>query len=43
MNFTPINFINNLPYLLKGVIGTFAALGSIALVTIGLNAITKKK
>lgn len=39
----PMNFILNLPYLLKGVLGTFIALGLIALATIGLNALSSKK
>lgn len=45
MNFNPMNFITNLPYLVKGVLGTFVALALIALCTIALNKIsdTKKK
>ena len=39
MSFTPMNFIINLPYLLKGELGLFAALGLIALSTIVLNRI----
>ena len=31
MNFTPINFINNLVYIVKGELGLFFALGIIAL------------
>jgi len=41
--FEPINFVNNLPYLLKGVLGTFVALGTIALSVILLNKLTAKK
>lgn len=37
MNFTPINFINNLIYIVKGELGLFFALGIIALSTIILN------
>ena len=43
MNFNPMNFINNLPYLLKGELGLFVALGVIALSTIVLNKISEKK
>lgn len=43
MEFKAANFIINFPYLIKGVIGTFVALGAIALVTMGLNALTAKK
>ncbi len=43
MNFTPQNFILNLPYLLKGELGLFFALGIIALSTIVLNKISEKK
>ena len=38
-NFNPDNFIINLPYILKGELGTFVALGVIALSTIVLNKI----
>ena len=37
MNITPINFVNNLKYILKGETGLFIALGLIALSTIVLN------
>ena len=37
MIFTPINFINNLIYIVKGELGLFFALGIIALSTIILN------
>ncbi len=38
-NFNPDNFFINLPYILKGELGTFVALGVIALATIVLNKI----
>ncbi len=41
MNFNPMNFVNNLQYLLKGELGLFFALGIIALSTIVLNKINK--
>lgn len=37
MNFNPMNFVNNLIYIVKGELGLFAALGLIALSTIVLN------
>jgi hypothetical protein len=40
MNFTPINFVNNLPYILKGELGTFIVLGVIALSVVILNKLT---
>ena len=43
MEFTPSNFIKYLPYLLKGMLGTFIALGIIALSTIFLNKLLQKK
>ena len=43
MNFTPINFFNNLQYILKGELGLFFALGVIALSTIVLNTIFTNK
>ena len=39
MTFTPINFVNNLVYILKGEVGLFFALGIIALSTIVLNKV----
>ncbi len=42
MNYTPINFINNAIYILKGELGTFVTLGIIALSTIICNALTGK-
>lgn len=40
MDFTPINFVKNLPYILKGELGTFIVLGVIALSVVILNKIT---
>ncbi len=37
MNFTPMNFVMNLPYLVKGMLGLFVALGIIALSILLLN------
>lgn len=42
MNFTPMNFIYNLIYVLKGELGTFFALGVIALSTVIMNKVTEK-
>ena len=42
MNFEPMNFIINLPYVFKGWIGTFAALGTIALSVIVMNYFNEK-
>lgn len=42
INFNPNNFITNLPYIFKGELGTFVALGVIALSTIILNKIFDK-
>ncbi len=42
MNFEPMNFIINLPYVFKGWLGTFAALGTIALSVIIMNYFTEK-
>ncbi len=41
MQFSPDNFIFNLPYLLKGELGLFSALGIIALSVIVLNRLFK--
>ena len=41
--FKPVEFINNVPYMLKGMFGLFIALGIIALTTIALNKLTEKK
>lgn len=35
-----MNFVNNLPYLLKGMIGLFIALGTISLSIIILNKLS---
>lgn len=43
MQIQPMNFISNLPYLLKGELGIFVSLGVIALTTIFLNKISEKK
>ncbi|MBR0138067.1 MAG: hypothetical protein IJM15_06615 [Erysipelotrichaceae bacterium] len=43
MNFTPINFLKNSIYILKGELGTFITLGIIALSTIIFNAVTARK
>ena len=43
MAFTPINFVNNLVYILKGEVGLFFALGIIALSTIVLNKVFTEK
>ena len=43
MDFTPANFIINLPYLLKGELGLFTALGLIALSVIILNRISDSR
>lgn len=41
--FNPMNFVNNLPYMAKGMIGVFAVIGIIILVTVILNKVTGKK
>ena len=43
MSFTPLNFITNLVYILKGELGLFFALGTIALSTIVLNKVFTDK
>ena len=43
MDFTPINFVNNLIYILKGELGTFTALGIIALTTMILNKVMENR
>ena len=40
MDFTPMNFVKNLPYILKGELGTFIVLGVIALSVVILNKIS---
>ncbi len=43
MNFNPMNFINNLRYMGLGMVGIFAVIGVIILVTILLNKIFSSK
>ncbi len=43
MNFTPMNFVYNLVYILKGELGTFFTLGIIALSTMILNKVLENK
>ena len=43
MNIQFENFVNNIPYMLKGMLGLFIALGLIALSIILLNKISNKK
>ena len=43
MKFTPSNFILNIPYMLKGMLGLFVGLGVIALSIIVLNKLTEEK
>lgn len=38
--FNPMNFVNNLPYMAKGMIGVFAVIGIIILATVILNKVT---
>ena len=40
MTFEPMRFIENLPYILKGELGTFIALGIIALSVVILNKVS---
>lgn len=42
MKFNATNFVTNLPYLLKGMIGLFLALGIITLAIILLNKLSEK-
>lgn len=42
MFFEPINFVNNLHYLIKGEVGLFVALGIISLSIIILNKLSEK-
>ena len=37
-----VNFVNNIPYMLKGMLGLFLALGIIALSIILLNKLSEK-
>ena len=43
LNFNPQNFIDNLSYMGKGMAGIIAVIGIIIIVTVILNAVTKKK
>lgn len=43
IEFNPINFVNNLSYMAKGMVGIFAVIGIIIVVTVLLNKITTKK
>ncbi len=43
MNFEPINFIKNLAYMGKGMLGILVVIGVIVLLTMLLNKITSKK
>jgi heme/copper-type cytochrome/quinol oxidase subunit 3 len=43
MNFNPMNFINNLYYMLFGMLGIFVVIGIIILFTIILNNLSTKK
>ena len=39
----PMNFINNLSYMVSGMIGIFVVIGVIIIATLILNKVTKKK
>ena len=39
----PMNFVNNLPYLISGMLGIFAVIGVIIVATVILNKVTSKK
>lgn len=43
MNFNPMNFVESLGYMVEGMIGIFAVIGVIVLLTMLLNKITSKK
>ena len=43
MNFNLVNFVSNIPYMLKGMLGLFIALGIITLAIILLNKLSEKK
>ena len=42
INFNPMNFINNLSYMVSGMIGIFVVIGVIIVATLILNKVTKK-
>ncbi|MBQ8921282.1 MAG: hypothetical protein IJ060_03855 [Oscillospiraceae bacterium] len=41
--FEPMNFVDNLRYMGLGMLGIFAVIGVIMLLTVVLNAVTKPK
>lgn len=43
MNFNPMNFINNLYYMLFGMLGIFVVIGIIIVFTVILNNLSTKK
>lgn len=43
MEFNPMNFVSNLSYMLKGMIGIFVVIGIIILITVLLNKFTGGK
>ncbi len=43
MNINPMNFIYNLEYMAKGMVGIIAVIGAIIIVTMILNKVTSKK
>lgn len=43
MNFNLDNFVNNLPYMGKGMVGILIVMGAIILVTVALNKIFADK
>jgi len=42
MNFNPMEFINNLHYMGKGMLGIFIVIGLIVILTMILNKVTSK-
>lgn len=42
MEFNIMNFVSNIPYMLKGMLGLFIALGVITLAIIALNKLSEK-
>ena len=43
ITFNPMNFVNNLSYMVSGMIGIFVVIGVIIIATLILNKVTKKK
>ena len=43
ISFEPMNFINNLSYMVSGMVGIFAVIGVIIVATLILNKVTCKK